>query len=65
MSAYHLLIDGKMVPGDLTMPVLNPATEEVLAGCPHASKTRQGGRRREGRLALSGNREHWPVIRKC
>jgi hypothetical protein len=52
-------------PGDLTMPVLNPATEEVLAGCPRASKTRQGGRRREGCLALSGNREHWPVIRKC
>src|SRR6202000_1172044 len=38
MSAYQLLIDGKMVPGDLTMPVLNPATEEVLAQCPRASK---------------------------
>src|SRR6201999_930785 len=38
MSAYQLLIDGKMVPGDQTMPVLNPATEEVLAQCPRASK---------------------------
>jgi acyl-CoA reductase-like NAD-dependent aldehyde dehydrogenase len=38
MSAYNLLIDGQMVPGDLTMPVLNPATEEVLAECPRASK---------------------------
>ena len=38
MSAYNLLIDGKMVPGDQTMPVLNPATEEVLAQCPRASK---------------------------
>ena len=38
MSDYNLLIDGKMVPGDLTMPVLNPATEEVLAQCPRASK---------------------------
>jgi len=38
MSAYNLLIDGKMVPGDLTMPVLNPATEDVLAECPRASK---------------------------
>jgi len=28
MSDFNLLIDGKMVPGDLTMPVLNPATEE-------------------------------------
>src|ERR1700681_2466933 len=38
MSDFSLLIDGKMVPGDLTMPVLNPATEEVLAQCPRASK---------------------------
>ncbi len=38
MSDYSLLIDGKMVPGDSTMPVLNPATEEVLAQCPRASK---------------------------
>src|SRR5579864_3131146 len=38
MSDYSLLIDGKMVPGDQTMPVLNPATEEVLAQCPRASK---------------------------
>ena len=34
MSDYNLLIDGKMVPGDMTMPVLNPATEEVVAQCP-------------------------------
>ena len=39
MSDYKLLIDGKMVPGDQTMPVLNPATEEVLAQCPRASKS--------------------------
>ena len=38
MSDFNLLIDGKMVPGDLTMPVINPATEEVLAQCPRASK---------------------------
>jgi acyl-CoA reductase-like NAD-dependent aldehyde dehydrogenase len=38
MSDFKLLIDGKMVPGDQTMPVLNPATEEVLARCPRASK---------------------------
>src|SRR5262245_36115953 len=35
---YNLLIVGKRVPGDRTMPVLNPATEEVLAQCPRASK---------------------------
>src|SRR6202789_3005401 len=39
MSDYNLLINGKMVPGDLQMPVLNPATEEVLAQCPRASKS--------------------------
>ena len=39
MSEFNLLIDGKMVPGDQTMPVLNPATEEVLAQCPRASKS--------------------------
>ena len=38
MSEFGLLIDGRMVPGDLKMPVLNPATEEVLAECPRASK---------------------------
>ena len=38
MSDFNLLIDGKMVPGDQTMAVLNPATEEVLAQCPRASK---------------------------
>jgi acyl-CoA reductase-like NAD-dependent aldehyde dehydrogenase len=38
MSNFNLLIDGKMVPGDLMMSVINPATEEVLAECPRASE---------------------------
>ncbi len=38
MSEYRLLIDGELVPCDQTMPVLNPATEEVPAQCPRASK---------------------------
>lgn len=38
MGAYKLLIDGKLEAGDATMDVLNPATEEVLASCPRASK---------------------------
>ena len=37
MDALKLLINGKLVPGDQTMPVLNPATEEVLADCPRGS----------------------------
>jgi len=38
MTAYKLLIDGQMVDGDAVMDVINPATEEVLAQAPRASK---------------------------
>lgn len=38
MSPYKLLIGGRMADGDLTMDVVNPATEEVLAQAPRASK---------------------------
>ncbi len=38
MSDYKLLINGELVAGDSTMPVVNPATEEVLADCPRASE---------------------------
>src|SRR5271170_4604159 len=38
MSDYKLLIDGALVDGDSEMDVINPATEEVLAKCPRASK---------------------------
>lgn len=38
MSEYKLLINGELKDGDLTMPVVNPATEEVLADCPRASE---------------------------
>ncbi|HMN71294.1 MAG TPA: aldehyde dehydrogenase family protein [Rhodoblastus sp.] len=38
MTDFTLLIGGKQVPGDLTMPVVNPATEEAFANCPRASK---------------------------
>ncbi len=38
MSDFKLLIDGQMVSGESVMPVLNPATEEVVAQCPRASK---------------------------
>jgi acyl-CoA reductase-like NAD-dependent aldehyde dehydrogenase len=37
MERFNLLIDGKMVAGDQTMPVINPATEEAFADCPRAS----------------------------
>ncbi len=38
MSEYKLLIGGKLVAGDSTMDVINPATEEVLAVCPRGSE---------------------------
>ncbi|HET6474146.1 MAG TPA: aldehyde dehydrogenase family protein, partial [Pseudomonadales bacterium] len=38
MDAYKLLINGRLVDGAMTMEVVNPATEEVLAACPRASK---------------------------
>ncbi|HEX7946699.1 MAG TPA: aldehyde dehydrogenase family protein [Phenylobacterium sp.] len=38
MSAYKLLINGQMVDGAATSPVINPATEEPVADCPRASK---------------------------
>ncbi len=36
MHAYHLLINGQLVPGASTMDVINPATGEVLAVAPRA-----------------------------
>jgi acyl-CoA reductase-like NAD-dependent aldehyde dehydrogenase len=38
MSEYKLLINGALVDGDAEMDVINPATEDVLAKCPRASK---------------------------
>ena len=38
MGPFKLLIEGKLVDGDSTMSVLNPANEEVLAECARASK---------------------------
>ena len=38
MGPFKLLIDGRLEDGDMTMEVLNPATEDVLAICPRASK---------------------------
>ena len=38
MKGYNLLINGEMVAGTTTMPVLNPATEEVLTDCPRSSE---------------------------
>ncbi|MGB1117967.1 MAG: aldehyde dehydrogenase family protein [Parvibaculales bacterium] len=38
MMDYKLLINGQLVEGAGTMPVLNPATEEILSECPTASE---------------------------
>jgi acyl-CoA reductase-like NAD-dependent aldehyde dehydrogenase len=36
VTHFHLLIDGQLVPGAGTLPVINPATEELLADAPRA-----------------------------
>ena len=37
MRDFNLLIGGQLVPGAATIPVINPATENVLADAPRAS----------------------------
>jgi hypothetical protein len=37
MADYPMLIDGKLVPGDHTLDVINPATGQVLAQVARAS----------------------------
>ncbi|MGJ4929225.1 aldehyde dehydrogenase family protein [Bradyrhizobium sp. HKCCYLS2038] len=37
MNDYAMLINGRLVPGDLTMEVMNPATETLVAIAPRAS----------------------------
>ena len=38
MSEFRLLINGRLVPGDRSSPVLNPATEQAVAQCPRGSE---------------------------
>lgn len=38
MSTFKLLIDGNLEDGAQTMDVINPATEDVVAECPRASR---------------------------
>jgi acyl-CoA reductase-like NAD-dependent aldehyde dehydrogenase len=38
MKPFKLLIGGKLVDGDQSMDVINPATEEVITKCPRASE---------------------------
>jgi len=36
MDAFHLIIDGQLKPGSMTMKVMNPATGKLIADCPRA-----------------------------
>lgn len=38
MSDYQMIIDGRKVDADESFPVLNPATEAVIAQCPRATE---------------------------
>ena len=54
MSDYKLLIDGELVAGDNTMPVVNPATEEVICECPRASESQLNA-------AVAAAKAAWPT----
>jgi acyl-CoA reductase-like NAD-dependent aldehyde dehydrogenase len=43
MRDFNLLIGGQLVPGAATIPVINPATENVLADAPRASLAQLNG----------------------
>ncbi len=54
MNDYKLLIDGELVAGDNTMPVVNPATEEVICECPRASESQLNA-------AVAAAKAAWPT----
>ncbi len=54
MECYGMFVDGKWVAGTQTMPVINPATEEVIATVPSATPE-------EGRQALEAARRAQPA----
>ena len=57
MTEYRLLINGEMTPGDTTMEVVNPATEEKIADCPRASEAQLN-------LAVESAKAAFPVWSK-
>ncbi|WJS86653.1 aldehyde dehydrogenase family protein [Paracoccus sp. TOH] len=54
MTEYRLLIDGKLVAGDMTMAVVNPANEQVLAEAPRASRAQLDAAVAAARTAFPG-----------
>ena len=54
MSEYQLLINGALVDGDMTMDVINPATEEVVSSCARASKAQLDAAVDAARAAFPG-----------
>lgn len=38
MTEFQQLIDGRLIASDASFPVINPATEDVFASCPDASR---------------------------
>lgn len=52
MNEFRLLIGGTLVDGDLSMNIINPATEEVLARCPRASPDQVNAAVRAAKMAF-------------
>jgi acyl-CoA reductase-like NAD-dependent aldehyde dehydrogenase len=56
MSEYKLLINGKLVPGDSEIEVINPSNESVIAKSPRASE-------KQLNLAVAAAKEAFPAWR--
>lgn len=54
MSEYRMLINGRLVDGDMHMDVINPATETVFARSPRASPAQLDQAVEAARAALPG-----------
>ena len=76
MNEFRLLIGGTLVDGDLSMNIINPATEEVLARCPRASPHQVNAAVRAAKMAFpqwaeppspNGNAccWRWPIGSNC
>lgn len=54
MTEFPLLIGGRLVAGDATLEVINPATEEIAATCARASETQLDAAVEAAQAALPG-----------
>ncbi len=54
MAGFKLLIGGELVDGDMTLAVINPATEDIFSECPRASVSQLNDAVAAAKAALPG-----------